>query len=103
MTELEKKALAHIATEIDVEALLNMARNARNRSPTVQKAALRRLAEISAGHPHGTVEHDCWQMVHAVEALRRLSGRRVARRVNINSTDSIDVRVANKHFRRQGD
>lgn len=79
MTEAEKKALAHIATETDPEALLGVARNARGKSPAVEKAALRRLAEVSAKHAPGTVEHACWQMVHAVEALRRLNGRKVAR------------------------
>jgi hypothetical protein len=75
----EKKALSYIATETDAEALLRMALNVRERSPVVEKAALRRLADVSAKHAPGTVEHACWQMVHAVEALRRLTGRRVAR------------------------
>jgi hypothetical protein len=79
MTEPEKKALSYIAMETDPEALLQMARNARGKSPTVEKAALRRLTEVSAKHTPGTVEHACWQMVHAVEALRRLNGRKVAR------------------------
>lgn len=79
MTEPEKKALAHIATETDPAALLQMARNALGKSPTVERAALRRLTEVSAKHTPGTVEHACWQMVHAVEALRRLNGRKVAR------------------------
>lgn len=79
MTEPEKKALSHIATATDPEALLRQARNARGKSSIVEKAALRRLADISAKHTPGTVEHACWQMVHAVEALRRLSGRKVAR------------------------
>ncbi|MCF6118422.1 hypothetical protein L2449_16210 [Mesorhizobium muleiense] len=79
MTEAEKKALLHIATETDAAALLQIARNARGKSPTVEKAALRRLTEVSAKHTPGTVEHACWQMVHAVEALRRLDGRKVAR------------------------
>lgn len=79
MTEAEKKALFRIETETDPDALLQMARNARGKSPTVEKAALRRLADVSAKHTPGTVEHACWQMVHAVEALRRLNGRKVAR------------------------
>lgn len=79
MTEAEKKALAHVAAETDPEDLLQIARNARAKSPIVERAALRRLAEISAKHIPGTVEHACWQMVHAVEALRRLNGRKVAR------------------------
>ncbi|TBF89178.1 hypothetical protein [Rhizobium leguminosarum] len=79
MTEPEKKALSHIATATDPAALLQMARNARGKSPTVERAALRRLTEVSAAFTPGTVEHACWQMVHAVEALRRLNGRKVAR------------------------
>jgi len=79
MIDLEKKALSHIAMETDPEALLQIARNARGKLPIVEKAALRRLAEVSAKHNPGTVEHACWQMVHAVEALRRLKGRKVAR------------------------
>jgi hypothetical protein len=79
MTEPEKKVLSYIATETDPKALLRVARNARGKSPAVEKAALRRLAEVSAKHMVGTVEHACWQMVHAVEALRRLDGRKVAR------------------------
>ncbi len=79
MTELESKALSRIATEVDPEALLQMARNAKGKSPEVERAALRRLAEVSAKQSPGTVEHACWLMVHAVEALRRLNGRKVAR------------------------
>ena len=55
MTEPEKKALSHIATETDPESLLRIARNARGKSAAVEKAALRRLAEVSAKHAPGTV------------------------------------------------
>ncbi len=79
MTEPENKALSYIATETDPASLLQIARNAQGKSPSVEKAALRRLAEVSAKHMPGTVEHACWQMVHAVEALRRLNGRKVPR------------------------
>jgi hypothetical protein len=79
MSELERKALLHIAAETDPDALLRVARNARGKSSVVEKAALRRLADVSAKHAPGTVEHECWQMVHAVEALRRLNGRKGAR------------------------
>lgn len=47
--------------------------------PVVEQAALRRLAEVSAGRTLGTVEHACSQTVDAVEVLRRLNGRRVWR------------------------
>ncbi|HEY3814881.1 MAG TPA: hypothetical protein VGL66_16810 [Caulobacteraceae bacterium] len=79
MTEAEKKALAQIATETDPQALLQIAQNARGKSLLVERAALRRHAEVSAQHAPGTVEHACWRMVHAVEALRRLNGRKVPR------------------------
>lgn len=79
MTEAEKKALSKIAQETGPEVLLQMALNARGKSRTVETAALRRLAEVSARHAQGTVENACWQMVHAVETLRRLSGRKVWR------------------------
>ena len=75
----EARALVRIAVETDPEALLNLARNAGGQSPLVEAAALRRLAEVSAKHTPGTVEHACWTMVHAVEALRKLKGRKVWR------------------------
>lgn len=79
MTEPEKKALSRITVETDPKALLQIAQNAKGKSSVVERAALRRLSEVSARHAPGTVEHACWQMVHAVEALRRLNGRKVAR------------------------
>ncbi|MGO7967131.1 hypothetical protein ACC720_27105 [Rhizobium ruizarguesonis] len=79
MTEEETKALARIATTSDPDALRRVATNARGKSEIVEKAALRRLATVSARHAPGTVEHDCWAMVHAVEELRRLNGRKVSR------------------------
>ena len=75
----EARALVRIAVETDADALLNLARNAGHRSPVVQAAALRRLAEVSPSHAPGTVAHACWAMVHAVEALRKLKGRTVWR------------------------
>jgi len=57
-----------------------MMRNAEGRSPRVAKAAFRRLVALSAAHLPGTVEHDCWAMIHAVEELRR--GRRKVWRMN---------------------
>lgn len=79
MSDIEARALDRIADETDSDALLNYARNARGKSPTVEQAALRRLAHVSAKHAPGTVEHACWAMVHTVEATRRLSGRKVFR------------------------
>ena len=76
MTDHEAKALARIEEETDPEALRQIAANARGKSPLVERAALRRLAQVCAKHAPGTVEHACWTMVHAVEELRRLNGRK---------------------------
>lgn len=79
MTEEEIKALARVAIATERDVLRQIATNARRKSQIVEKAALRRLAAVSAQDAPGTVEHDCWAMVHAVEELRRLNGRKVSR------------------------
>lgn len=79
MTDDEQRALARIAVELDPARLLAYARNAQERSPAVARAAVRRLAAISAKHAPGTVENACWTMVHTVETTRRLNGAKVAR------------------------
>lgn len=79
MNDHEAKALARIAEESNPKALRQIATNARGKSPVVERAALRRLAQVCAKHAPGTVEHACWTMVHAVEELRRLDGRKVSR------------------------
>lgn len=79
MTDHAQQAIARIAQETDVERLLTYAQNAHGKSPAVAQAAVRRLAEISAKHAPGTVEHACWTMIHTVEATRRLAGAKVAR------------------------
>ena len=79
MTEQEIKALARIASATDLEVLRRTIDNARGKSEVVEKAAIRRLAAVSAKHAPGTAEHDCWEMVHTVEELRRLGGRPVTR------------------------
>lgn len=79
MTEEETRALARIESTTDQDALRQIAINARGKSESVERAALRRLAAVAARHAPGTVEHDCWAMVHAVEELRRLNGRKVSR------------------------
>lgn len=79
MTDNEERALARIAMELDPASLLAYARNAQEKSPAVARAAVRRLAAISAKHTPGTVENACWAMVHTVEATRRLNGAKVAR------------------------
>lgn len=79
MTEIEKKVLSQIALVTNKERLLQIVKNARDKSPTVEKAAFRRLVEVSAAHAPETIEHACWQMVYTVEYLRRLNGRKVWR------------------------
>jgi len=79
LSKLENEALERIARETDIEALKQVTSNARGKSQSVERAALRRLATISAKQQPGTVENACWSMVHAVEELRRLAGRRVSR------------------------
>ncbi len=79
MTEAEKKALAAIAVLTDPAKLREMVKNAKNKSPLVEKAAFRQLVSIGAEHEPGSVEHDCWTMVHTVEELRRINGRKVWR------------------------
>ncbi|RWQ16137.1 hypothetical protein [Mesorhizobium sp.] len=79
MTTEETKALARIESTTDPAALRQIAINARGKSENVEREALRRLATVSATHAPGTVGHDCWAMVHAVEELRRLNGRKVSR------------------------
>ncbi len=79
MNKLENEALERVARETSIDALKQIAANARGKSPDVERAALRRLAGISAKHAPGTVENACWTMVHAVEELRRLDGRKVSR------------------------
>jgi hypothetical protein len=79
MTEAEEKAIAHIRQSADPAGLRQLAANARGKSVDVEKAALRRLAEVCSNQTPGTVEHDCWTMIFAVEELRRLNGRKVCR------------------------
>jgi hypothetical protein len=77
--DAEKRALARIALETDVPKLRQTAANARGKSPDVERAAVRRLAEVSPKEAPGTVEHACWTMIYTVEELRRLAGRKVVR------------------------
>lgn len=79
MDDFEARALARIAEETNADTLLAYAGNAQGKSPVVERAALRRLAQVSAKYDVGTVENACWAMVHTVEATRRLKGRKVAR------------------------
>ena len=75
----EEKALAQVRKIDDPVTLRKMVTNARGKSEVVEKAAFQKLVSISTGHPEGTVQHDCWAMLHAIEELRRLAGRKVWR------------------------
>lgn len=77
--DAETEALALIARTADPDKLRQILTNAGGKSEMVEKAAFRRLAEASAKHRPGTVQHECWMMIHAVEELRRLAGRKVTR------------------------
>jgi hypothetical protein len=94
MTKAEADALARIALSTDPEALRNMAANARGKSEAVERAANRRLASVSAQHEPGTVEHACWSMVHAIEELRRVNGRKVSRMNRLRPKIEKDGEVA---------
>ncbi len=99
MTDAEKRALSIIGTLTDETALLKMAENARRaKSTIVERAALRRLSEASAKNAPGTVEHACWQMVIAVETLRRLNGRKVARMNRMRRKIERDGEIASLEY-----
>jgi len=75
----EAAAIARIENCDDPKALRRYLANARGKSKSVEMAALRRLAWVSAKHHAGSVQHACWVSVHVVEELRKLSGRKVSR------------------------
>lgn len=52
-----------------------MIKNAAGKSPAIEKAAFQRLIALSTDLPRGTLEYDCWAMVHTIEELRRAQGR----------------------------
>jgi hypothetical protein len=67
----ETSALAVIAASDDVEKVRGIARNARGKSDLVERAAIRRIVVLESRGEPGTVEHDCWGMILAVEEIRR--------------------------------
>lgn len=75
MTSLEERALIQIEAIDDPSKLRTLIKNAEGKSEQVAKAAFRRLVSLSSPHPAGSVEHDCWVMVHTIEELRRAEGR----------------------------
>lgn len=75
MTTHEDLALAQVDRITDPTLLRRMIVNARGRSDALVEAALRRLVSLSTAHDAGTVEYDCWAMIHTIEELRRSEGR----------------------------
>ena len=67
----EQRALQFIAACEDVEKVRAVGRNARDKSKIVEQAALRRIIALESHGAPGTVERDCWQMIFAVEEIRR--------------------------------
>lgn len=65
-------ALAHVAEMTDPDGLRNMMANAtRLGVEQVREAAFRRLAAVQSDGAEGTVENAVWQMIHAVEQIKR--------------------------------
>lgn len=75
MTTPENRALAQVDRITDPALLREMLKNARGQSDALVEAVLRRLVSLSTAHDAGTVEYDCWAMIHTIEELRRLEGR----------------------------
>lgn len=75
MTTLEERALGRVDQLTDPSLLRQMIQNARGRSDALVQAAIRQVVSLSTSHEAGTVEYDCWAMIHTVEELRRLAGR----------------------------
>lgn len=64
----EDAALAHIAALDDPDRLRAMIANARRaKAPEVARAAFARLCEVQPEAEPGTLEHDVWRAIHALE------------------------------------
>ena len=68
----ERTALAMIETLNDPVRLRNLIANARDkRSDIVERAAFQRLCLVQPEATPGTVEHDVWASIHALEEMLR--------------------------------
>ena len=65
------KAIAIIDSSNDPKQLRRFIENARRmKAPDVREAAFRRLVEILPEEEPGSVEHDFWRSIHALEQVR---------------------------------
>lgn len=66
--EMRVRALEFIETCVDAKKLDQMIRNARKQRETdVEQAAMRRLYEVKPEAQPGTLEHDVWRSIFALE------------------------------------
>ena len=71
-TRAERVALNVIEDLDDPVRLRNFVRNARRTgSTTVEAAAFKRLCKVQPAEAPGTLEHDLWQSIHALEEMLR--------------------------------
>ncbi|WP_094022943.1 hypothetical protein [Maliponia aquimaris] len=70
LSPAERTALDTISTISDPDKLRNFIANSRRvGSQTVERAAFARLCEVQPSAEPGTVEHDVWQSIHALEEM----------------------------------
>ena len=66
----ERAALARIEETVDPAKLRNFANNARRlKSRAVEEAAFRQLCFVQPEDRPGSLEHDVWQSIHALEEM----------------------------------
>lgn len=78
--EVEARALAAISGMTDPERLRTLMTNARRQgSRPVERAAFERLCEVQPSADPGTLEHDVWRAIHALEELLSFERGRTVR------------------------